>query len=43
MEADEERNKSETAQAYAIPLYTLLTYLKYEDSAEQKALQGSNV
>jgi hypothetical protein len=38
-----ERSKNEIVQAYGIPLSTLLTYLKNQDSTEQKTLQGGDI
>jgi transposase-like protein len=38
-----ERSTTEIAQAYGIPLSTLLTYLKNQDSIENQALQGEEV
>jgi hypothetical protein len=40
MEADEERNKSEKAQAYVIPLSTLLTYLNMRIQLNKKLYKG---
>jgi transposase-like protein len=38
-----ERSKNEIAQAYGIPLSTLSTYLKNQDSIKNQALQGAEV
>lgn len=38
-----ERNTSEIAKVYGIPLSTLSMHLKNQDSVEQQALQGSDV
>jgi hypothetical protein len=38
-----ERSKTKIAQAYGIPLSTLSTYFKNQDSFETQALQGAEV
>ena len=38
-----DRSKSQIAQTYRIPIYTLLTYLKNQDPTEQQALKEGDI